>query len=246
MVQIKDGNDKVRSRDDKKAGMSWSGPIVILTSRFSASASEILAGAIQDYGRGIVVGDETTHGKGTVQHVIDLGRIVTRRGNPPALGGLKLTLQKFYRASGDSTQRKGVRPDIVLPALSALVDGEADLPQALAFDQITALPHDQYGHTKPNIVKPVREASGKRIAASESFAKIKKDVARFKKLRELSEIPLEQEAFSNLLEDQEESEKATEEAKKTDDGTRKIRRDDYLEEVLRIANDYARSMKSSV
>ena len=246
VVQIKDGNDKVRSRDDKKAGMSWSGPIVILTSRFSASASEILAGAIQDYGRGIVVGDETTHGKGTVQHVIDLGRIVTRRGNPPALGGLKLTLQKFYRASGDSTQRKGVRPDIVLPALSALVDGEADLPQALAFDQITALPHDQYGHTKPNIVKPVREASGKRIAASESFAKIKKDVARFKKLRELSEIPLEQEAFSNLLEDQEESEKATEEAKKTDDGTRKIRRDDYLEEVLRIANDYARSMKSSV
>ncbi|MEE2714332.1 MAG: carboxy terminal-processing peptidase [Planctomycetota bacterium] len=245
VVQIKDGNDKVRSRDDKDAGMLWSGPIVILTSRFSASASEILAGAIQDYGRGIVVGDPSTHGKGTVQHVIDLGRIVTRKGKPPALGGLKLTLQKFYRASGDSTQLKGVHPDIVLPALSSLVDGEAELPQALSFDQIPALPHDQYGHTKPNIVNPVREASGKRIAASEPFTKIKKDVERFRKLRKLSEIPLEEAAFSVLMDDQEESEQATEEANKSADGLRQIKRDDYLEEVLRIANDYARSMKSS-
>ncbi|MEE2714197.1 MAG: carboxy terminal-processing peptidase, partial [Planctomycetota bacterium] len=136
-------------------------------------------------------------------------------------------------------------PDIILPALSSLVDGEADLPRALAFDQIPALPHDQYGHAKPEIVDPVREASGKRVAASEPFTKIKKDVERFRKIRELSEIPLEEAAFLVLMDDQEESEQATEEASKSADGLRQIKRDDYLEEVLRIANDYARSMKSS-
>lgn len=245
VVQVKDGNDRLARRDDDDAGMAWDGPVVILTSRFSASASEILAGAIQDYGRGIVVGDPATHGKGTVQHVIDLGRIVTRRGKPPALGGLKLTLQKFYRASGDSTQLKGVRPDIILPALSGIVDGEADLPRALAFDRITALPYERYSHAEPNILDPVREASRKRVDSSESFAKIRKDVERFRQLRELSEVPLEEKAFFALLQDQEESEKATEEVQK-DTSERKILRDDYLDEVLRIANDYARTMKSSV
>jgi len=245
VVQVKDGSDRIQRRNDKVEGMVWEGPLVVLTSRFSASASEILAGAIQDYGRGVVVGDPTTHGKGTVQHVLDLGRLITRRGSPPALGALKITLQKFYRASGDSTQLKGVEPDLVLPSLSSVVEGEADLDFALSFDRIPSLEHEKYGHTSAPVVKKLRDASKQRVDASDAFKRIRTDVARIKKLRGLTEVPLEEKAFMELLADREEGEKVAESAQKDDDAERKINRDDYLNEVLRIATDYARAMKSN-
>lgn len=226
--------------------MAWNGPLVVLTSRYSASASEILAGAIQDYDRGIVVGDPSTHGKGTVQHVIDLGRIVRNKDGAPKLGGLKLTLQKFYRASGDSTQRKGVSPDITLPALTGLTDGEADLPQALEFDRISPLQFQKHGQTGKDVIDQVRKASTKRVSESEAFAKIKRDMERFKALRELSAIPLEEKAYLLLMEDQEESDKAAEEAQAPTNNKREIRRDEYLDEVLRIARDYANVIKTKV
>jgi len=246
VVQIKDGNDRVTQRDDEVPGMAWNGPLVVLTSRYSASASEILAGAIQDYDRGIVVGDPSTHGKGTVQHVIDLGRIVRNKDGAPKLGGLKLTLQKFYRASGDSTQRKGVSPDITLPALTGLTDGEADLPQALEFDRISPLQFQKHGQTGKDVIDQVRKASTKRVSESEAFAKIKRDMERFKALRELSAIPLEEKAYLLLMEDQEESDKAAEEAQAPTNNKREIRRDEYLDEVLRIARDYANVIKTKV
>lgn len=245
VVQVKDGADRIARRDDRDEGMAWEGPLVVLTSRFSASASEILAGAIQDYGRGVVVGDPSTHGKGTVQHVLDLGRLITRRGQPPALGALKITLQKFYRASGDSTQRKGVTPDVVLPSLSSVAEGEADLDFALEFDRVSPLEHDQYGHASERVVKQLRDASSKRVDASDAFKKIKADVERIKKLRALTEVPLEEKAFMALLADREKSEKVAENAQKNDSDERKINRDDYLDEVLRIATDYAKVMKSN-
>ena len=99
-----------------------SGPLVVLTNKFSASASEIFAGAIQDYKRGLVVGDTSTHGKGTVQSLLDLGRQLFRIPNAPELGALKITMQQFYRPNGDSTQNRGVLADIELPSLTSQLD----------------------------------------------------------------------------------------------------------------------------
>ncbi len=128
VVQVKDRNGRVQHYDDLDRGMAWKGPLVVLISKFSASASEILAGAIQDYHRGLIVGDKTTHGKGTVQSLLDLGQSFLFRGTPnaPQLGALKITMQQFYRPSGDSTQKRGVLSDIELPSLTTHLDvGEA-------------------------------------------------------------------------------------------------------------------------
>src|SRR5207253_8228020 len=117
VVQIKDRNAGVRRRDDPEKGVVYGGPLMVLVSRGSASASEIVAAALQDYGRALVVGDSATHGKGTVQAVIDLSEQVPRPMGAK-LGALRLTLQQFYRVNGDSTQNRGVASDIVLPSVS--------------------------------------------------------------------------------------------------------------------------------
>jgi carboxyl-terminal processing protease len=128
VVQVKDSDNRVQHYDDLERGMAWQGPLVVMTSKFSASASEILAGAIQDYGRGIVVGDESTHGKGTVQSLLELGAQVFNAPNPPNLGALKITMQQFYRPSGESTQKRGVVADVPMPSLTTHMDvGESDL-----------------------------------------------------------------------------------------------------------------------
>ncbi len=137
VVQVKDGENHAQQLDVLDPGTAWSGPLVVLTSKFSASASEILAGAIQDYSRGLIVGDHSTHGKGTVQSLLDLGQTLYRR--PNALGALKITTQQFYRPDGDSTQKRGVLADIELPSLTTHLDvGEADLDYPVDFDKVDA------------------------------------------------------------------------------------------------------------
>src|SRR5208283_1969691 len=112
----------------------WSGPLVVVINKYSASASEILAGAVQDYGRGLIVGDHATHGKGTVQSLLNLGEQLFHVPNAPNMGELKITMQQFYRPLGDSTQKRGVVSDIELPSLSTHLDvGEADLDYPLPF-----------------------------------------------------------------------------------------------------------------
>ncbi|MEQ8926093.1 MAG: carboxy terminal-processing peptidase, partial [Fulvivirga sp.] len=135
VVQVKNSSNKIELGEDVDDNVIYDGPLTVMINRFSASASEIFAGAIQDYGRGVVLG-ETSFGKGTVQSVIDLGRYL----NVPEgekVGQLKLTLQKFYRITGSSTQHKGVDPDINFPsAFSAEEFGESSRPSALPWDQI--------------------------------------------------------------------------------------------------------------
>jgi carboxyl-terminal processing protease len=134
VVQVKNSANKVEVGTDDDPNVVYNGPLVVLTNRFSASASEIFAGAIQDYKRGIVVG-ESTYGKGTVQTVIDLDRFISDGGSE--VGQLKLTFQKFYRVTGSSTQHKGVTPDIKLPsALDPEQFGESSSPSALPWDEI--------------------------------------------------------------------------------------------------------------
>jgi carboxyl-terminal processing protease len=133
VVQVKNSADRVEVGVDDDKQVIYSGPLVVLTNRFSASASEIFAGAIQDYHRGIIAG-ESTYGKGTVQTVIDLDRYIT---DSEKVGELKLTFQKFYRVTGSSTQHKGVTPDIQLPsALRPEQFGESASPSALPWDVI--------------------------------------------------------------------------------------------------------------
>ena len=134
VVQVKNSANHIEVGSDDDPGIAYNGPLVVLTNRFSASASEIFAGAIQDYHRGVVVG-ESTYGKGTVQSVVDLDRFI----NEPKeeVGQLKLTFQKFYRVTGSSTQHKGVTPDVKLPsALDPEQFGESSSPSALPWDEI--------------------------------------------------------------------------------------------------------------
>nr|WP_240744195.1 carboxy terminal-processing peptidase [Desulfopila sp. IMCC35006] len=139
VVQVKASNGKIQVLEDDDTHIEYSGPLVVLVNRFSASASEIVAAALQDYKRAIIVGGEHTYGKGTVQIGINLTKnlrasVVRELGD---LGGLQLTLEKFYRITGGSTQYKGVTPDIVLPRLSQhLRSGEKYLDHSLPWDQI--------------------------------------------------------------------------------------------------------------
>ncbi|HEU5289945.1 MAG TPA: carboxy terminal-processing peptidase, partial [Cyclobacteriaceae bacterium] len=133
VVQVKSSNNRVEVLTDDDSGIAYNGPLVVLINRFSASASEIFAGAIQDYHRGVIVG-ESTYGKGTVQQVVPLDRYVNETED---VGSLKLTLQKFYRATGSSTQHKGVIPDIKFPtALDPEQFGESSQANALPWDEI--------------------------------------------------------------------------------------------------------------
>lgn len=133
VVQVKNSANQIQVGEDDDQGVVYSGPLVVLTNRFSASASEIFAGAIQDYHRGVIVG-ESTFGKGTVQTVLDLKRFIN---DPEEVGELKLTFQKFYRVTGSSTQHKGITPDVQLPsAFEANEYGESASPSALPWDVI--------------------------------------------------------------------------------------------------------------
>ncbi len=133
VVQVKSSNNKIDVLTDDDSDITYNGPLVVLINRLSASASEIFAGAIQDYHRGVIVG-ESTYGKGTVQQVIPLERYIRESDD---IGSLKITLQKFYRASGSSTQHKGVTPDIKFPtALSPEQFGESAQANALPWDEI--------------------------------------------------------------------------------------------------------------
>jgi carboxyl-terminal processing protease len=136
VVQLRDRSGQIQHLDDPEEGPAYSGPLSVLVNRFSASASEIFAGAIQDYHRGVIVG-QNTFGKGTVQNLVPLDRW----SEQPVDGQLTVTIGKFYRVTGESTQHRGVVPDIALPSpIDPKEVGEADQPASLPWDRITGLP----------------------------------------------------------------------------------------------------------
>ncbi len=142
VVQVQSSGKNKDVYDDKDERIQWDGPLVILVNELSASASEILAAAMQDYKRGVVIGSKQTFGKGTVQNVIDLNNIVRSNENGD-LGALKLTTQKFYRINGGSTQLEGVKSDVVVPDRYSYIDiGERDQSNPLKWDKITPADYD--------------------------------------------------------------------------------------------------------
>lgn len=198
VVQVRDGRDRSEILDDDQPGIEFDGPIIVLVDRFSASASEILAGALQDYGRAIIVGTSPTHGKGTVQTLADLDRLT---GGSVELGVLKLTIQQFFRVSGSSTQREGVTPDILLPDPSAYIEsGERELPHAIAWSKVDPSPHKNW--PVPYDLATLRKNSAARVAKSPVLSKVTAAVEVLKKRRDDTRIPLTRAAFDARREEQ--------------------------------------------
>lgn len=174
VVQVRNGDGKIRVMRDDDRELEYEGPMIVLVNRFSASASEILAGALQDYGRALIVGDEHTHGKGTVQALLDLDRYINLRGMEKylPLGAVKVTIQKFYRISGESTQEKGVTPDVVLPSrLDGLESGEKYLDNALTWDHIKSADYKRWDKSPKNVAE-LRKLSLARVDQDEDFSEI--------------------------------------------------------------------------
>ena len=190
VVQVKTMRGRVRSLDDDDPGVVYRGPLVVLTSRGSASASEIFAAVIKDYGRGLVIGDRTTHGKGTVQQILPVSMEFGR--NPQATGGmLKLTIQQFYRVNGDSTQNRGVAADIVLPSLLDSKDvGESFMENAMAFDRVPPAAYHKLAYVSPEILSTLREHSARRVSRQEDFQKVRSNIEKLLELKKRMTISL--------------------------------------------------------
>lgn len=182
VVQSKDANKQVQVMSDRDGGaVSYAGPLVILTSHLSASASEIFAAALQDYNRAVLVGDRNTFGKGTVQTMLEVGRFMSPFGFKTAdAGSLKLTIQKFYRISGGSTQLKGAESDIVLPSpFSALDVGEAALKGPLPYDEVKPAEFEKWSG-RPFDLTDLRARSAARVADDMDFKFLLEDTQRVK------------------------------------------------------------------
>jgi carboxyl-terminal processing protease len=240
VVQVKGPDGRIDPYQDPEAGMVWKGPMVVMINKFSASASEIFAGAIQDYGRGVVIGDHSTHGKGTVQQLYDVASVLFRNGTDQNLGALKMTIQQFYRPGGDSTQNRGVVSDIELPSLTTQLEvGESDLDYALKFDKVPALPHDMYHMVDGQVLQGLRNLSQQRIDKADFFAREKRRIQRYEEQKDAKTVTLNKEKF--LAERKELNADKEEESIYDDlsDPNRPVfRLDDYDKEALDITVDY--------
>lgn len=187
VVQAKDPNGKITVSQDTDPGVAYSGPLVVLMNRLSASASEIFAAALQDYGRAVIVGDERSFGKGTVQTVLKIGQLMpffslgSSEDDSTKAGALKLTIQKFYRVKGGSTQLKGVESDIILPSLSDQKEfGEGSLKHRLPYDEVAPVKINESQVATPLAIDELRARSQQRVAGDPEFAYVKEDITRIK------------------------------------------------------------------
>jgi len=191
VVQVRDGKGTVIQRTDDSPGEIYQGPLMVLTGRRSASASEITAGALQNYGRALVVGEKSTHGKGTVQAVVELGKFLQKPDHSqPQAGAMKLTIQKFYLPNGHSTQNRGVIPDISIPSpLDYMKIGESDLPNALPWDEIGPSHFDSLS-VDPSLRDILGEKSKDRLAVDKDMDFLQKDIDKIRARLESGTISL--------------------------------------------------------
>jgi carboxyl-terminal processing protease len=181
VVQVRNSLGEIQVENNDAGHVVYSGPLAVLVDRFSASASEIVAGALQNYGRAILVGDTSTHGKGTVQTVLEMKNFSQALADADVkTGAAKITIQKFYLPDGASTQLKGVLPDITLPSVDDYLPvGESDMPHALVWDRI---PTSSFSGAPvdPKVVAALRQASLARQSTLEEFAWLRKNVDWFR------------------------------------------------------------------
>jgi carboxyl-terminal processing protease len=187
VVQVRQSSGNVTVETDRNPGVAWDGPLAVLVNRASASASEIFAAAVQDYGRGVIIG-EPTYGKGTVQNLVDLD--FWARSETPALGQLKLTIAQFFRISGGSTQHRGVEPDIAFPiTLDAQEYGESALDNALPWSEIAPSRYETYGNLAP-LTPLLLGKHQARVADDREFQYWVEDVAEYRTQRARKSISL--------------------------------------------------------
>jgi carboxyl-terminal processing protease len=202
VLQQRGADGRVEVESDTDAGLAWNGPMGVLINRDSASASEIFAAAIQDYGRGVVIG-ETSFGKGTVQTLVNLDKF--SQSDKIKLGELKMTIAQFFRINGGTTQLRGVTPDIIFPATSdATTFGEASYENALPWAQIKPANYVLAGHLN-ELVNPLQQKHDSRVAKDPDFLDIESDIAEATKRRK--------DNFISLNETMRRKERATKEAK---------------------------------
>lgn len=258
VVQVKDERGEVEALKDDDPGVLTGKPVVVLCNRLAASASEIFAGVIKDYRRGIIVGDTTTHGKGTVQNLMDVtnvpGQVFGRllRQKDETRGKLKLTIQQFYRVNGDSTQNRGVRSDVVLPSLIDHADlGESFLPHALPFDQIPPARYSPNNYVTSEIVAQVQRSSEQRVAQNKDFQELQTMIGRYVERKNRKTVSLNEadaraeraketaDAESKALMGEDEEEKAPETDKPI------FPKHFYYDEVLNVALDYVGALRGT-
>ncbi|MDR3181916.1 MAG: carboxy terminal-processing peptidase [Planctomycetaceae bacterium] len=249
VVQTKDEtSSRPQQRDDMDPSCDWTGPLVVLTSKFSASASEIFAGAIKDYKRGLIIGDTVTHGKGTVQQMQNLSERLFS-SDTPSLGTGKITIQGFYRPSGISTQRTGVAADVILPSRSEAFEdiSEADLDNALTFNKVAQASRfsPKTAYITPQIAAELQKKANERVAADEDFRKLQNRVAAYKEIRARKTTPLNEQKYlaeqARLNADKLEEE----ELDSLNDDEVKIKKDYYVDEALTLTADYLLYLQES-
>ncbi|MGD9328782.1 MAG: carboxy terminal-processing peptidase, partial [Cyclobacteriaceae bacterium] len=195
VVQIKNTTGKVEVQKDEDDKLYYEGPLGVLINRFSASASEIFSGAIQDYRRGVVIGEQS-YGKGTVQNLLDIDRFLPSWEEKP--GQVKMTIAKFYRVTGSSTQNKGVTPDIELPSRFSAEDfGESALPSALPWDKINSSKFKTMNSIDDQIIRKLAREHEKRLKDDPYLRELINLNDDFKKMQELSELSLNLEERKN-------------------------------------------------
>ena len=246
VVQVKEPGDSVQVYEDEDEDVYWRKPMIVVCNRFSASASEIFAGAIKDYRRGIVVGDRTTHGKGTVQNVVPVASRLALFGKQR--GALKLTISKFYRVNGDSTQNKGVTSDIVLPSLLNHREiGEESMDNALEFDRIERARYSPYANVNDALVEQLSGRSRERIVKNDEFVRVEELSQRYLERRDEKTISLNEATLRAEEEALKQEKKEEEEAIQQANGSADkdiFPEDFYNRELVNISADYLSVLES--
>jgi carboxyl-terminal processing protease len=246
VVQLKDAQGRVRALQVDHSKLAWSGPLVVMVNQLTSSGCEIFTGAIQDYGRGLIVGDPSTQGKGTMQNLVKLNEGVA--GNKALQGAVKLTKEQCFRLSGEGLQKRGVHSDIVLPSLAAHYEAsEADLDYSLDPGRVEPLAHEDWGLVTPALREPLKKLSAERVAKSEKFQRLERLIDRYEEQKAKKSVSLNEKQY--LKErgglDAVEDEKEIAEVLSQPPGRVKIDRDFYLDEVLAIAADCINLRKSA-
>ncbi|WP_304232805.1 carboxy terminal-processing peptidase [Jiulongibacter sediminis] len=252
VVQRKTGRGRIDVENDRDPSVTYDGPLLILQNRYSASASEIFAGAIQDYNRGLIVGEQS-FGKGTVQQLVNLDQFLlspkvasNKRPGTTGLeereryGQLKLTTEKFYRITGNSTQRKGVIPDIAFPSpWVSSESGESSRPTALPYDEIRSSDFEDQKVVTDRLREKLRSSFDKRIEGSEEMMTLKKEIEIYKEQKDQDEFSLNYEERLREKEEDEGNRTAIKKLRKTKTGD--DHSDDlYLNEAGKVLTDLIR------
>lgn len=239
VVQIK-SQRQIHTLSDPNPDIAYTGPVVVLVNRLSASASEILAGALQDYGRAIIIGDTRTHGKGTVQSLVNLSNANTN------MGSLKVTTASFYRIAGGSTQMKGVESDIVLPSpLEAMDVGEEQLPHALPWTKVEPAFYERIGQTQA-FLPALRQHAAERCGENPRYSIYTNLLARLAERQKDKDISLKLEDRLNLAHSEKDLQKQIEEndPDATSDEAKKKKNDIVMQESLQILCDWVGMLES--